>query len=624
MELAELLRQGDVEQFNATRGQRSRLELFAEDLAEAKIAGADLSGANLEKSDLTEADLTDCNLVKANLQDIDAGEASFQDVLGLRIRLRGAWLEKADLTGADFSQGTLKEAMLVETRGEALRLCRTHLGGVDAKRAVWPEADFSEAKFPKADFEGADLRRVILSEASGPEANFTGAKLDGALGADTRLPGANLTGASLVGVRLLGANLAGANLTNADLTNSDLTRANLAGATLTGARLTGAVLANTSLDDVDLSGVDLTGVDLTGLDPRMLGLDDAQIEGLATYGVEVVEDAPLRFASIATAHRDGVTAIVWINKDGEAEAEGEPEPASVRWALVSGDDMVHGVFPVSPREIRARTMLVSGEGFEAVLLHDRPGGMSVVRYPISIDGRPGRPTVHPVGYEPSVIPRYRVQGDALFMWGIARRGPTLVVQRITEGEATPVYSRRIPTAQSFTGRHHQVLSCKGGVVMAMGAEGPGDPKRTPEGYPGRLSSAVTYASGTIRLFWVDPPIAEDEPGFIRTAEIGRRKGDLVSTVATSDAVVALDAVVVGDRCLVAWIDAPKASLLNTVLRVQELGGTARTIDLGGMPVGSCSFADSPSDQEPTVVVTTLRQSLISVGLDGSVLGTAGF
>ena len=71
MSLLELLTSGQVAEFNAQRGQRRRVELFAADLAGASIPGVDLSGANLEKSDLTGADLTDANLSKADLSGID-------------------------------------------------------------------------------------------------------------------------------------------------------------------------------------------------------------------------------------------------------------------------------------------------------------------------------------------------------------------------------------------------------------------------------------------------------------------------------------------------------------------------------------------------------------------------
>ena len=52
--LLELLQAGQVEEFNARRGQRVVIDLFAADLSGLSLADVDLSNANLEKADLSD------------------------------------------------------------------------------------------------------------------------------------------------------------------------------------------------------------------------------------------------------------------------------------------------------------------------------------------------------------------------------------------------------------------------------------------------------------------------------------------------------------------------------------------------------------------------------------------
>ena len=65
--LLDLLRAGNVAEFNAKRPSRTTLDLFGADLAHLSLRGVDLSGANLEKADFSGCDLTGANLSGANL-----------------------------------------------------------------------------------------------------------------------------------------------------------------------------------------------------------------------------------------------------------------------------------------------------------------------------------------------------------------------------------------------------------------------------------------------------------------------------------------------------------------------------------------------------------------------------
>jgi TIR domain/Pentapeptide repeats (8 copies) len=111
----------------------------------------------------------------------------------------------------------------VDLRGADLT--RTHLSGVDLR---------------KANLTGADLRRVPCFLADLREADLTGA---------------NLAKAFLSFANLCRADLHGANLEGADLAYVDLQMANLSGAKLTEASFLGAKMGGTILGNVDLSTV---------------------------------------------------------------------------------------------------------------------------------------------------------------------------------------------------------------------------------------------------------------------------------------------------------------------------------------------------------------------------------
>ena len=109
-EWLELLEKEAVETFNGRRTERTRIELFAADLSEKKLAGVDLSNANLEKSDLTGTDLTDANLMKANLAGIDGSGAILRDALALRCRFKDAWMDDTELSYGDFTESDFADA----------------------------------------------------------------------------------------------------------------------------------------------------------------------------------------------------------------------------------------------------------------------------------------------------------------------------------------------------------------------------------------------------------------------------------------------------------------------------------------------------------------------------------
>lgn len=610
MDLLELLETGDVEAFNDRRGERSRPDLFASDLAGKALIGVDLSGANVDKSDLTGADLSEANLYRASFTGIDGTGIRLCGAVAIKARFKEAYLDEADLTGADLSRADLAEANLDRSRGEELRLSGARLREVSGQQVSWPGVDLSEANLHKANLTGADLRQAILNEVSAAEAVLDGARLDGASGSGARLPSASLKGTVLSGARLPGANLAGADLTGADLSNADLSRANLLGAVLTGADLRGAVLADACLDGVDLTGLDLTAADLSGVDPGSVELSDAQRAQVAALGVQVEPGTPFAFERIDAARNGEHTALIWDNVGAE-------DNGSVRYAVLGGIKPVHGVIPVPAESVLARAVAPWGDGFVIVVIRERTGGVVSVVLELDRHGELGRSRVAPLGYEPAVRPVLRRVGDELLLWGLARRGPTLVVHRLTEEGMEPIRSEKQATAQDFLGKHHPILACKGGVLMPVGPNGAGRPLRTPDGFPGRVGLAVpSVDDGEERVcaLWVEKRVGS-RAGGLRAAWLAQRGVPEVEEISRLQGVTSIDAVAVGEHVLVAWIDAGDDGLAETAIhRVRLPGGAVETVARGLRDANEITVADGPGG--PVLVVTTLDEVAVILGEGG--------
>lgn len=595
MDLMELLEKGDVETFNATRPESGKLDLFAADLAEVSLVGVDLSRANVDKSDFTGADLSDSTLLGASLSGIDGTGMKLCNALAIKARAKEAWMDECDLSEADFTRGNFTEAVLERSIGTGVVFAGARLVEVNAKGASWTDADLVEASMHKIDLTGADLRRADLSEAKATEANLTEAKLDQAVGPHARLSGAILVGASLVGARFPGANLQGADLTNADLSMSDLTGANLTDAKLEGAKLQGAVLADAVLDGVALTGIDLTGVDLSGVDPTPLGLSQEQLDQVAAIGVEVPKDAPIQVSGALGARSGSNHLVLWDNVDGKTE---EDEPiTSLRYAVFGKKPSGPRVLPVPADKVLARSIGTDGDGFRVAVLRDRPGGVALVVYRIEGDGTIADASSGALGYDPMVRPVMGEDGKPV-LWGMARRGPTLVVHRPGDDGFVPVHSQRIATARGFLGKHHPVIASKGGTVQVATARGGGSPRRTPDGFPGRLGSAAPV-DDRILCVWIVERVG-DTPGGLRFAWLERRGNPETEVLTTNDMVTSLDVLGQGERAHLCWVE----------------------ISLGGGQLWTCSFPDpapkkiaedidasrvsftSTASGEPALLVTT--------------------
>ncbi len=613
MGLLELLQAGDVETFNMQRGERSRPDLFAADLAEKSLRGVDLSGANVDKSDFTDSDLTDATLVKTSMTGIDGSGMKLVNALGVKVRLKEAWLDKADLSGADFSRANLTEACLEGSLGKDLALTGAKLREANAKSVVWRGVDLAESHLHKADFTGADLSQGDMTEASGAEIILDGAQLDGVAAIAARFPGAQMKGASGVGARFTSANLSGADLSGADFTNADLSGANLTDAVLTGATFKGTVLADACLDGVDFTDVTLTGADLSGVDPTSLTLTSEQRDAVAAIGIAIDPDVGLNFLELCAARVGDGVVIQWKNEEAE-------DSFTLRYAMLCpGKDPIMGVLPVPEESALATTMSAVEDGCRIVVVRERPGGVAAVCYRVDTDGSFGSASTASLGYEPGVKPIARGEGKNLLLWGLARRGPTLILHKLDEEGFNPIHSETVATARGFLGRHMPVLACKGGVVMPVTRRGAGKPLRTPDGYPGRMALGVAHEDQVLAV-WLVPRVG-DAPGGLRFSWLAVRGAPEVNVLTMLAGVTSMDATSTPEGIEVVWVEAGDDGLdVPGVHRVLLPSGNIEAIGTDIKMADTVTYAPGPSGR-PWIVVTTLRDEVVVLNEKGETVTT---
>ncbi len=481
MNLLELLEAGRVEEFNASRGQRSAPDLFAVDLSGKDLRGVDFSGANLEKADLSGADLRGSVLARANFSGADLTGARLDDVVAIKSRWTEAWLEKAglekaDLSGADMVGAVLNQAEACDAVFRGVRLKNAELN--DAKLA---NADFREVKSSGADFTGADLSEADFVDARLKGADFTGAKLAGA-----DLSGAHGAGAVLANTDMRGACLAQANLTEADfggaqLQGADMTRADLASAAFVGAGLQGANLHEARLDDAEIS-------------PEQLeqALRDDSSSGDQAAPTE------LCIGDVLAAMKGDHVAVLWEN---DSPTEPLALCVSVFTSKQKGARKIK-VLPVPAELILARGLVAVATGFVAVTLVDRPSGVVIGFTEVGLDGELGTTSVHALEYNLAVSPVVVAHENAVLVYGLSRRGPGLFVHRYEDGTLERVHAEEAPTARGFVGSHPPVVVTKGGLLMPATAKGLSEPVSSPGGFPGRRAVAVELAEG-LGLAWLD-------------------------------------------------------------------------------------------------------------------------
>jgi len=496
-DLLDLLTAGDVEGFNAARDRKGNtVDLFAADLAGLSLHGVDLSGANLQKADLSGADLTGALLAKADLSGADLTGAVLHGVTGLKSRWKEAYLGEADLSEADLQGADLTEADLSDARAPAARLAGARLKGVVGPRLVLAGADLAEAKLAGADLQGADLSAAVLREADLSRANLSNA----------RLSGADLSKARLANAGLREADLSGANLSSADLTAADLSRAKVVQA--------------------DFSRADLTEAVLEGVDLNSAVLAYAEIEAGTRNQAEHGEIVPLQIEDACIAISGDAVGVLWEND----------ESGRSRLRVLVGrmgethDGRVLEV-PLPTESVLSRTLVPSPEGFVVFVVVERPGGLVASVADVTRDGQMSPLRSIKLEYTPAAAPVIRLEEGVVNIYGISREGPGLQVHRLSGDTLQRLHRSGMSTVRGFTGTLYPVVLSKGGVLVNLRPDGPGQPMRAPGAFPGRARAATPMGTGLVlawleensggfRLAFVKPGEAPDEMRLLPKVAIG--------------------------------------------------------------------------------------------------------
>lgn len=469
-ELIDKLRAGQVAAFNAGRPRRGTLDLFAADLSEVDAPEADLSNANLDKADFSGARLRGALLPKSSLVGADLSGADLQSAVAWESRWREAFIEDTDLSEADLRKADFTEATLTGGTFSGSTLDEGKLKRLKAKGTSFAETSFIGVEAAGARFDGCDLSRSTWKDAGLSETDFSGSSL----------AGADFSQARLRKARFVGADLSGARFDSADLTGADLT---------------GAKVVGTSFTRADLTGATLTDVDL-----RTASLAQAQVDGVD--GGDATPDLPppkqILIEEPSAAVCRGGAAVLWENPDTE-------KANTLRLFAGKFGASIHDslALPVPSELVLARALCATPDGFCALALVERPGGVVASVSTVHADGTFGRTRSLRLPYTPASRPVLQHHPDGVLLYGISREGPGLHVHRITEGpELEAVHATKMPTVRGFVSEHHPVIVTKGGVAMALTPSGPGKPLTVPSAFPGRRQAAIPYGDGGIALFWL--------------------------------------------------------------------------------------------------------------------------
>lgn len=607
-----LLLDEDVAAFNKIRVPGERLDLFAEDLSGLNLAGIDLSGVNLEKSDLSGTDLSGGRLAKVWMSESDAPGVKMGQTFALLAKIRDADLTEADLSGADFGKADLSGSRLDDSTGASVRLAGARLKEISAQRAKWPGVDLQEAGIEKADFTEADLTGAKLGELQGHGARFDRASLDRAEGAKVDLRKGSFQGASLVGVSLVGVRLEDADLTGADLSGANLTKANLSRAKLDGAKLDGARLVEANLDGATFEGASWKGADLTGIDAAGLGLAEDAVASLAAWGAAAVVDGEAIYDDVSCAVVGDTTTLLWPNPEGETSS-------SIRWQVWRGGARIaHGVLPVSGASVLSHAALAYRGRFALVCLAERAGTASVLRWDVDLDGALTGPVTSPVGYEPSVLPVFRSDGERLWMWGLSRRGPSVCVHRDDGEGMVRVGEHPWAQARGFIGRHRPVLMCKAGILMHLSESGIGSPLRAPDGFPSKVFAIAPVEERMVAV-WNAEKAGRDKGG-LRWRMLGERVAAEPEPLAVGVAATLLDALPDGECAWLAWCEPVDKKVCRVrMLRVPDGGGVAFRIE--GPAPDELRWVET--QKGPALLILLASGMLVMVSPDGKVLSQFG-
>ncbi|MFJ6215345.1 pentapeptide repeat-containing protein [Streptomyces sp. NPDC092296] len=200
--------------------------------------------------------------------------------------------EHRELTGVDFSGQDLRAALRGPTSPYTFTKCT--FTEANLRRALLPEAVFTDCVLDRADLGGALLEQARFqggsaafakgTDADLTDATFSGTDLAnstwaGALLAGTRFEDCRMVGVRLKGCRGIGYTLARCHLGLAQLSGLDfrgrlLERNNFTEADLSGCDFSEAVLDGCRLAEAELRGARFAGADLRGADLGAPGPED--------------------------------------------------------------------------------------------------------------------------------------------------------------------------------------------------------------------------------------------------------------------------------------------------------------------------------------------------------------
>ena len=294
------------------------------------------------------------------------------------------------------------------------------------------------------------------------------------------------------------------------------------------------------------------------------------------------------------------------NDDGEGLT-------TLRWFAMTNGSVTGGILPVTPQSVLDRAAVGVKAGVRIVLHRERPGGITLDTYLIGPNGRLVASSSSPLGYPAMVSPVLVPDGDDFRMYGIARRGPTLVISGPTEEGFGIVGSKPLPTARGFLGRHQPFLACKGNALMPCTRSGVGKPYRSPDGFPGKHAT-VAFDGERWLSVWVQPPAGKDKGG-IRAAWLVERGSPEILPVTGNGAVLSLALAPGADGLWLCWVELE--GLGDTNVHVMKVGDLPRTLPI--TDVDKVAFARGPG-AELAIVLTTDEERVVVTDTEGRLLG----
>ncbi len=190
-ELLKLLKDGKVDEFNATR-PAGRLDLRgislvkrnleAVDLRFCELQGADLRGADLSRALLQHADLSRADMEGTLLTGCKAYAAKFVHASLKEVKgAQGAEFQDCDFSYAEMQNGRFDAALFTDAKLGLTRLDHARFRGCRMTRACFPQANLSHANFEGALLDNARFfyargKDVIFKDAILLSANMTGAE----------------------------------------------------------------------------------------------------------------------------------------------------------------------------------------------------------------------------------------------------------------------------------------------------------------------------------------------------------------------------------------------------------------------------------------------------------------